>query len=52
MPPIEAPDAFGVFSISGAGRLGLDALLDAWWRQLLSMKKAEVKLKVDDVLLP
>ena len=52
VPPIEAPDAFGIFSISGAGRIGLDALLDAWWRQLLSMKKAEVKLKTDDLALP
>src|SRR5512132_3727325 len=39
-PPIEAPDAFGVFSISAAGRVGLDELLAAWWSKLLAMKKA------------
>ena len=40
VPPIEAPGAFGVFSISAAGRTGLDALLAAWWSQLLDMRKA------------
>src|SRR5918911_1301132 len=34
-PPIAAPEALGVFAISSAARTGLDALLDAWWRQLL-----------------
>ena len=40
-PPIDAPDAFGVFAISAAARQGLDALLAAWWSQLLDMQKAE-----------
>ena len=39
-PPIDAPDAFGIFAISAAGRTGLDPLLAAWWRRLLGMKKA------------
>ena len=39
-PPIEAPDAFGVFAISAAARTGLDALKLAWWRRLLDMRKA------------
>ncbi|HEX6059478.1 MAG TPA: GTPase ObgE [Gemmatimonadaceae bacterium] len=51
VPEIEAPDAFGVFSISAAARDGLDALLAAWWRRLLEMKKAEVR-RVADVPLP
>src|SRR5215472_18474565 len=38
-PPIDAPDAFGVFAISAAGRTGLDSLLAAWWTRLLEMKK-------------
>jgi len=38
-PPIDAPDAFGVFAISAAGRTGLDAILAAWWARLLEMKK-------------
>ena len=50
-PPIEAPDAFGVFAISAAGRTGLDELLLAWWRRLLEMKKA-VATPVRDVDLP
>ena len=46
-PELEAPDAFGVFSISAAGRSGLDTLLAAWWSQLLSMRKSTEKR--DDV---
>lgn len=42
-PPIEAPDAFGIFAISAAGRTGLEPLLSAWWSRLLDMKKASVK---------
>jgi GTP-binding protein len=41
-PPIDAPDAFGVFAISAAGRTGLDPLLAAWWARLLEMKKNAV----------
>jgi GTPase len=44
-PPIEAPDAFGVFAISSAARHGLDELLAAWWRTLLEMKKANERAK-------
>ena len=39
-PPIDAPDAFGIFTISSAARRGLDELVDRWWRQLLSQRKA------------
>lgn len=39
VPPIEAPEAFGTFSISAANRDGLDTLLTAWWSRLLDMKK-------------
>ena len=38
-PPIDAPDAFGIFAISSAARLGLDDLQAAWWTQLLELKK-------------
>jgi GTP-binding protein len=50
-PPIEVPDAFGVFAISAAARTGLDALKLAWWRRLLDMRKAAVQ-PVKDVELP
>ena len=50
-PPIEAPEAFGVFAISAAARTGLDELLLAWWRRVLEMKKA-VLTPVRDVELP
>ena len=50
-PPIEAPDAFGVFAISAAARSGLDALELAWWRRLLEMRKAVVT-PVKDLELP
>src|SRR5262249_26687137 len=39
-PPVEAPEAFGVFAISAAGRTGLEPVLAAWWSRLLHMKKA------------
>lgn len=50
-PPIDAPDAFGVFAISAAGRTGLEPLLAAWWSRLLELKKAGVR-RDDSVALP
>jgi GTP-binding protein len=50
-PPVDAPDAFGVYAVSAAGRSGLEALELAWWRQLHSMRRAEVA-PVLDVELP
>ena len=50
-PPIDAPGAFGVFAISGAGRTGLDQLLSGWWNQLLGLKRARAE-RVADVPLP
>jgi GTP-binding protein len=41
VPPIAAPAAFGVYSISAAARTGLDELLAEWWKQLLALKKEE-----------
>lgn len=50
-PPIEAPDAFGIFAISAAGRTGLEPLLAAWWGQVLDLKKASVR-RNESVELP
>jgi GTP-binding protein len=50
-PPIDAPDAFGIYAISAAGRTGLEPLLAAWWSRLLQMKKASVR-RDDSVPLP
>jgi hypothetical protein len=50
-PPLDAPDAFGVFAISAPAREGLDALTAGWWRQLLAMRKATVRSD-DHVALP
>jgi GTP-binding protein len=50
-PPIEAPEAFGVFPISAAARTGIGPLLDAWWRHLLATKKAAAR-QDDRVALP
>ena len=52
VPPIDAPGAFGMFAISAAARSGLDELLDAWWRQLLALRKAVAVRRVDHVPLP
>ena len=40
-PPIETPDAFAVYTISSAGRLGLEELTAGWWKTLLAMKKSD-----------
>jgi GTP-binding protein len=50
-PPIEAPEAFGVFTVSAAARTGLEELKLAWWRRVLDMKKEAVK-PVRDLELP
>src|SRR3954454_13510357 len=50
-PPIEAPDAFGVYAISGAARTGLEELKLAWWRRVLEMKK-EIAKPIRDLQLP
>jgi GTP-binding protein len=50
-PPIETPDAFGVYAISAAARTGLEELKLAWWRRVLEMKKERVK-PVRDLELP
>jgi GTPase len=50
VPEIEAPDAFGVFSISAAGREGLDTLMSAWWSKILELKKSLVS--IDTANLP
>ena len=50
-PPIDAPDAFGTFAISAAGRTGLDPLLAAWWSRLLELKTTSVR-RDDPVALP
>lgn len=52
IPDIDAPGAFGLFAISAPGRIGLDILLDAWWKELLSMRAIELKPKEDAQLLP
>jgi GTP-binding protein len=39
VPPIEAPEAFGTFSISAAARTGLEPLLAAWWTELLRLAR-------------
>jgi GTP-binding protein len=50
-PPIHAPDAFGVFAISAAGRLGLDTLLAGFWSMLLELRK-RAERRTEDAALP
>ena len=50
-PPLEAPEAFGIYAISAAGRTGLDTLLAAWWSKLLGMRTA-VQRAHDQLALP
>ena len=50
-PPLEAPEAFGIYAISAAGRTGLDTLLAAWWSRLLGMRTSASRAR-DEVALP
>jgi GTP-binding protein len=52
IPEIDPRGAFGVYAISAAGRMGLDVLLDGWWRQLLAMRAEALKPEQDAQLLP
>ena len=52
VPEIETQGAFAKLSISAAGRLGLDAVKDAWWRKLLELKKGELAATVREPLAP
>jgi GTP-binding protein len=50
-PPIHAPEAFAVYALSAAGRLGLDAVLGAWWSKILELRKA-TQLRTSNAALP
>lgn len=52
IPEVSAPGAFGMFSISAPGRMGLDTLLDAWWKELLAMRRVAEQPERDAQLLP
>jgi GTP-binding protein len=53
VPEINAPEAFAMYSISAAARVGLDELLAGWWSRLLSMRKPdEEEVVVQEVELP
>jgi GTPase len=45
VPEIETQGAFGVYSISAPGRIGLDELRVAWWDKILEMKKLSAVLR-------
>jgi GTP-binding protein len=48
IPPIVAPNAFGMFSISAAARSGLEPLLAAWWSELLRIRvEADERARTD-----
>ena len=52
VPEIETEGAFGVFSISAPGRLGMDELKAAWWGKILELKKAEERSHAREPLAP
>jgi GTP-binding protein len=52
VPPIEAPGAFGIFSISAANRDGLTTLLAAWWTELLRLKDEAARPAAEKAALP
>ena len=42
VPELETKDAFGVYSISAPGRIGLEELKAVWWGKILEIKKSGV----------
>ena len=50
-PPINAPQAFGIYAVSAAGRMGLDELLGAFWSKLLELRKA-AQVQAANAILP
>ncbi len=50
-PPIETPEAFGVYALSAAGRLGLDEVLGAFWSKLLDLRKT-AQVEAANAVLP
>jgi len=50
VPPITTPGSFGSYAVSAPARIGLDDLLDAWWGQLLGMKKTGARSSADAAL--
>ncbi|HET7586082.1 MAG TPA: GTPase ObgE [Gemmatimonadaceae bacterium] len=49
--PIHAPDAVGILRVSAVSRAGLTELLEAWWRELLALRRAPAR-EANDVPLP
>ena len=49
-PPLDAPGAFGTYSISAAGRTGLEPMLAAWWSELLRLRAEAARREPDEVL--
>jgi GTP-binding protein len=50
-PPISAPDAFAVLTISAASRQGLEELLAALWKELQHINRSEAS-RPEDAALP
>ncbi|GAC1516991.1 MAG: GTPase ObgE [Gemmatimonadaceae bacterium] len=50
VPDIVAPHAFGRYAVSAPARTGLTELMDAWWSELLELRK--VVVRSDAALLP
>ncbi|HJU72245.1 MAG TPA: GTPase ObgE, partial [Gemmatimonadaceae bacterium] len=50
-PPIDAPGAFGVYSISAAARTGMDTLLAGWWSKLQQLRLESAQAKSADAAL-
>jgi GTP-binding protein len=50
-PPISAPDAFAVLTISAVARLGIDELLTALWKELQRIGRSESS-RPEDATLP
>lgn len=50
-PPISAPDAFAILTISAAARLGVDELLAALWKELQQISRS-ASSRPEDAALP
>ncbi len=51
-PPLQAPDAFGIFHVSAVSHIGLPALLEHWWEKLSALRHDSVDKEAHHVPLP
>jgi GTP-binding protein len=47
VPELRTDAAFGIFSISGAARTGLQPMLEAWWAELSKLRQVRLPAEME-----